>query len=75
MKRIIEYKTLVDYTFMMPEDLKDYNKNLAEAMQRLEKQIEQAINEGYQPLGGIAITSKAPECALYLAQAVVKYEE
>ena len=74
MEKIIDYKVLMAWTQVRPEDIMENGKDIAEMRKRLENNVQQYINEGYQPFGGIAITSKAPDCMLYLAQAVVKYE-
>lgn len=74
MRNIIDYKVLMAGTQVRPEDVMENGKDIAEMRKRLENKVQQYINEGYQPFGGIAITSKAPDCMLYLAQAVVKYE-
>ena len=74
MRNIIDYKVLMAWTQVRPEDIMENGKDIAEMRKRLENKLQQYINEGYQPFGGIAITSKAPDCMLYLAQAVVKYE-
>lgn len=74
MEKIIDYKVLMTGTQVRPEDFLENGKDIAEMRESLRKQVIKYINEGYQPFGGISITSKAPDCMLYLAQAVVKYE-
>lgn len=67
METIIDYKVLMVWTSV---DVQDIDKIL----KRLEEKVKKYIYEGYQPFGGIAITTKAYNSVLYLSQAVVKYE-